>query len=87
MGRKGLTLEEAPVFHPSEEEFQNALLYIASIREQAEPYGLCRIVPPSSWQPPFALPAGWKFKTKVQKVHHLQERQGVSTCQCRFFIA
>lgn len=76
MGKKDAVLEEAPVFHPTEEEFKDALHYIASIRAQAEPYGLCRIVPPDSWRPPFALPDKWRFPTKVQKVHHLQERQG-----------
>ncbi|KAK6259948.1 hypothetical protein SCA6_014422 [Theobroma cacao] len=45
-------LEEAPVFHPSEEEFSDTLKYIESIRLRAEPYGVCRIIPPHSWQPP-----------------------------------
>lgn len=81
MVKKGLALEEAPVFYPTEEEFQNALRYISAIREQAEPYGLCRIVPPPNWQPPFALPEDWRFQTKVQKVHHLQERQGEPICR------
>ena len=33
---------EAPVFRPSAAEFENPLAYIASIREQAECYGICK---------------------------------------------
>ena len=34
---------EAPIFRPTAEEFDNPLTYIASIREQAEPYGVCKV--------------------------------------------
>lgn len=34
---------EAPVFRPTPEEFQDPLAYIASIREQAECYGICKV--------------------------------------------
>jgi histone demethylase JARID1 len=34
------------------QEFKDTLKYIASIRSRAEPYGICRIVPPTSWEPP-----------------------------------
>lgn len=37
---------EAPVFHPSVEEFRDPIAYIRSIRSMAEPFGLCKIVPP-----------------------------------------
>lgn len=68
-------LQEAPVFFPTEEEFENPLRYIAKIRPQAEPYGICRIVPPTSWNPPFGLDTvKFTFPTKLQAIHHLQER-------------
>ncbi|CAM6090958.1 unnamed protein product [Calypogeia fissa] len=68
-------LQEAPAFYPTEEEFENPLRYIAQIRPQAEPYGICRIVPPSSWNPPFGLDTvKFRFPTKLQAIHHLQER-------------
>ncbi|KAL8461502.1 hypothetical protein ACS0TY_032832 [Phlomoides rotata] len=61
-------LEEAPVFYPSEEEFEDTLNYISSIRPKAERYGICRIVPPSSWTPPCPL-----------KEKNIQERSTFST--------
>ncbi|KAK3200750.1 hypothetical protein Dsin_024165 [Dipteronia sinensis] len=72
-------LEDAPVFYPTEEEFEDTLKYIASIRPKAEPYGICRIVPPSSWKPPCPLKGNhiWEnstFATRVQRVDKLQNR-------------
>ncbi|KAI3778730.1 hypothetical protein L2E82_08113 [Cichorium intybus] len=48
-------LIDAPVFYPTEKEFEDTLKYISSIREKVEAYGICRIVPPSSWKPPCPL--------------------------------
>ncbi|OIW13771.1 hypothetical protein TanjilG_31660 [Lupinus angustifolius] len=75
-------LEEAPVFYPTEEEFQDTLKYISSIRSRAEPYGICRIVPPSSWKPPCPLEEksiwdGSKFATRVQRIDKLQNRGSI----------
>ncbi|KAF6150915.1 hypothetical protein GIB67_026836 [Kingdonia uniflora] len=73
------TLEEAPVFYPTDEEFVDTLKYIASIRAKAEKYGICRIVPPSSWNPPCPLKESsvWensKFSTRIQHIDKLQNR-------------
>ncbi|XP_027094941.1 putative lysine-specific demethylase JMJ16 isoform X1 [Coffea arabica] len=74
-------LEEAPVFQPSEEEFKESLEYVARIRQKAEQFGICRIVPPPSWKPPCLLKERniWetsKFKTHIQLVSDLQD-QGI----------
>ncbi|XP_075497635.1 lysine-specific demethylase JMJ18-like isoform X1 [Primulina tabacum] len=73
-------LEEAPVFYPTAEEFQDTLGYIASIRSTAEAYGICKIVPPASWNPPCPLKDQkvWKnttFSTRIQQVDLLQNRE------------
>ncbi|CAL9155009.1 unnamed protein product [Musa hybrid cultivar] len=75
-------LDEAPVFYPTEEEFKDTLKYIASIRPSAEPYGICRIVPPSSWRPTCLLKEKdvWensKFATRIQQVNKLQNRDSL----------
>ncbi|RZC68872.1 hypothetical protein C5167_032122 [Papaver somniferum] len=75
-------LEDAPVFYPTEEEFNDTLKYIDSIRPKAEPYGICRIVPPSSWRPPCPLKENstWensKFFTRIQRVDKLQNRNSM----------
>ncbi|KAA8544808.1 hypothetical protein F0562_019601 [Nyssa sinensis] len=73
-------VDEAPVFYPTEEEFQDTLGYIATIRPKAESYGICRIVPPPSWIPPCPLKDNivWenaKFSTRIQQVNLLQNRE------------
>ncbi|KAJ6292016.1 hypothetical protein OIU76_024000 [Salix suchowensis] len=75
-------IENAPVFYPTDEEFEDTLKYIASIRPKAEQYGICRIVPPPSWKPPCPLKeeAVWKgstFATRVQRVDKLQNRDSM----------
>lgn len=76
-------LLDAPVFYPSEEEFEDTLKYISSIRNKAEAYGICRIVPPSSWKPPCPLKkkSVWEnstFATRIQRVDKLQNRDSLS---------
>ncbi|XP_041028922.1 lysine-specific demethylase JMJ18-like [Juglans microcarpa x Juglans regia] len=73
-------IDEAPVFYPTIEEFEDTLGYITKIRPKAEPYGICRIVPPSSWIPPCPLKERdiWdhvKFSTRIQQVDLLQNRE------------
>nr|ATB18052.1 histone demethylase 3 [Lonicera japonica] len=70
-------LEEAPTFYPTEEDFKDTLKYVASIRPQVEQYGICRIIPPLSWQPPclFKEKNIWetsRFSTRVQRIDELQ---------------
>ncbi|KAE8672486.1 lysine-specific demethylase 5A-like isoform X2 [Hibiscus syriacus] len=48
-------MQSGPVYYPSEEEFRDPLEYIYTIRPEAEPYGICKIVPPKTWSPLFAL--------------------------------
>ncbi|KAM1213064.1 hypothetical protein PS2_004526 [Malus domestica] len=75
-------IDEAPVFYPTIEEFEDTLAYIAKIRPLAESYGICRIVPPPSWTPPCPLKEKemWehaKFSTRIQQVDLLQNREAM----------
>ncbi|CAI0546112.1 unnamed protein product [Linum tenue] len=73
-------VDDAPVFYPTAEEFEDTLGYISKIRAKAEPFGICRIVPPASWRPPCHLKEKeiWenaKFSTRIQQVDLLQNRE------------
>ena len=49
------SLPYAPVFYPTVEEMEgNPLSYVAKIRPLAQHYGICKIVPPKGWNPPFS---------------------------------
>lgn len=69
-----------------EQEFKDTLKYIAKIRPSAEPFGICRVVPPSGWRPPCPLRESvaklhiLTFPTRVQEIHKLQVRQPVRKC-------
>lgn len=79
-------LGECPTFRPSPEEWQDPLQYVASIRETAEPYGMCRIVPPNGWNPPFAIDKrSFTFPTRVQFLHELQDKTNTPQAQQSFF--
>ncbi|KAF7842268.1 lysine-specific demethylase JMJ18-like isoform X2 [Senna tora] len=74
------TIDDAPVFYPTVEEFEDTLGYIAKIRPLAEPHGICRIVPPACWVPPCPLKEKnlWenaKFSTRIQQIDLLQNRE------------
>jgi jmjN domain/ARID/BRIGHT DNA binding domain len=75
MQERGLRVPQAPVYRPSEEEFVNPLEYIAKIRPEAERYGICKIVPPASWKPPFMIDSEtFEFNTRIQVVSELQNK-------------
>ncbi|KAK1420370.1 hypothetical protein QVD17_21906 [Tagetes erecta] len=73
-------VDEAPIFYPTVEEFEDTVGYLSKIRPVAESYGICRIVPPASWKPPCPLKEKrfWqeaKISTRIQQVDLLQNRE------------
>lgn len=51
---------EAPVYRPTEEEFRDPMAYVESLlqRPEALEAGIVRVVPPDTFEPPFALEHG-----------------------------
>lgn len=64
---------EAPVFYPTQEEFDDPLQYINRISKEGLKYGILKIIPPDGWKPPFALNyENFKFKPRIQKINELE---------------
>ncbi|KAJ0400387.1 hypothetical protein ATCC90586_011512 [Pythium insidiosum] len=66
----GFVCPPCPVFYPTWEEFRHPLKYISSIRHIGMKAGICKIVPPTGWQPPFAInEKTFRFRTRVQQLN------------------
>ncbi|CAG9828368.1 unnamed protein product [Diabrotica balteata] len=64
---------EAIVLRPTREEFEDPLAFIATIRPRAEIYGICKIIPPEDWTPPFAVDVDkLTFTPRVQRLNELE---------------
>ncbi|CAH0514709.1 unnamed protein product [Peronospora belbahrii] len=70
------SLPYGAVFYPTLEQFADPIKYIASIEQEAARTGICKIVPPRGWNPPFAIDldnSRAEFDTKQQNLHQLQK--------------
>ncbi|KAK2814156.1 hypothetical protein FQN50_000560 [Emmonsiellopsis sp. PD_5] len=66
-------LSEAPTFRPTEEEFKDPFEYIRKIAPEGKKYGICKIIPPDSWTPPFAIDTErFHFRTRRQELNSVE---------------
>merc|ERR550532_609525 len=67
---------EAPTFRPTEAEFEDPLKYIQKIRGCAEQFGMCRIIPPSSFKPECNVDDDMRFTAYNQYINRMMSRSG-----------
>ncbi|KAL2130053.1 hypothetical protein VTI74DRAFT_6947 [Chaetomium olivicolor] len=66
-------LQEAPTYRPTEEEWKEPFEYIRKISPEARQYGLCKIIPPESWNPDFAIDTErFHFRTRKQELNSVE---------------
>ncbi|VDK37862.1 unnamed protein product [Taenia asiatica] len=64
---------EAPVFRPTLKEFEDPLLYLDKIRPIGTKTGICKIIPPKGWNPPFAVDVNtFRFTPRIQRLYELE---------------
>ncbi|KAJ3162468.1 hypothetical protein HDU86_004950 [Geranomyces michiganensis] len=66
-------LPHCPVFRPTDEEFKDPMRYIESIRAEGEASGICKIIPPSTWKPEFAMDTEtfW-FRPRIMRLNSME---------------
>ncbi|KAK0739390.1 PLU-1-like protein-domain-containing protein [Apiosordaria backusii] len=66
-------LQDAPTYQPTEEEWKEPFEYIKKISVEAREYGLCKIIPPDSWNPEFAINTEkFHFRTRKQELNSVE---------------
>ncbi|KAK5164509.1 uncharacterized protein LTR77_009715 [Saxophila tyrrhenica] len=66
-------IPEAPTFRPTEEEFRDPMEYIRKIAPEGSKYGIAKIIPPDSWNPPFAINTErFHFRTRRQELSSVE---------------
>ncbi|KAK4250282.1 PLU-1-like protein-domain-containing protein [Corynascus novoguineensis] len=66
-------LQEAPTYRPTEEEWKEPFQYIRKISPEARQYGICKIIPPESWNPDFAIDTErFHFRTRKQELNSVE---------------
>ncbi|KAG6289044.1 hypothetical protein E4U09_005221 [Claviceps aff. purpurea] len=66
-------ISEAPTYRPTEEEWRDPLEYMKKITPEASQYGICKIIPPDSWNPDFAIDTEkFHFRTRKQELNSVE---------------
>lgn len=66
-------ISEAPTYCPTIDEWRDPLEYLKSIAPEASQYGICKIIPPDSWNPDFAINTErFHFRTRKQELNSVE---------------
>ncbi|CAK1365813.1 unnamed protein product [Cercospora beticola] len=66
-------IPNAPIYRPTEEEFRDPMEYMRKIAPEGSKYGIVKIVPPESWNPPFAINTErFHFRTRRQELNSVE---------------
>ena len=75
------------MYRPSPVEWLDPLGFIRSVQAECAAWGMCRIVPPAGWQPPFALDSTrFSFSTRLQSIHRLQSGKAFTDSNRRYSL-
>uniref|UniRef100_A0A2A4JL76 Protein Jumonji n=1 Tax=Heliothis virescens TaxID=7102 RepID=A0A2A4JL76_HELVI len=73
---EGGGLVNAPVFRPTNEEFNDPIEYFEKIWPEAVKFGICKVVPPEGWNPTCSINDNLRFDVTNQYISRLFNRWG-----------
>ncbi|PHH87066.1 hypothetical protein CDD83_9351 [Cordyceps sp. RAO-2017] len=66
-------ISEAPTYCPTDDDWRDPLEYIKKIAPEASQFGICKIIPPDSWNPDFAIDTEkFHFRTRKQELNSVE---------------
>lgn len=66
-------IEEAPTYTPTDDEWKDPMEYMRKIAPEASKFGICKIIPPDSWNPPFSIDTTkFHFQTRKQELNSVE---------------
>ncbi|ATY62805.1 PHD transcription factor (Rum1) [Cordyceps militaris] len=66
-------ISDAPTYYPTAEDWRDPSEYMKKIAPEASQYGICKIIPPDSWNPDFAIDTEkFHFRTRKQELNSVE---------------
>ncbi|KAF2153394.1 PHD transcription factor [Myriangium duriaei CBS 260.36] len=66
-------IPEAPTYRPTDEEFRDPMDYMRKIAPEGRNHGIIKIIPPDSWNPPFAIDTTrFHFRVRRQELNSVE---------------
>ncbi|KAH8830972.1 PLU-1-like protein-domain-containing protein [Flagelloscypha sp. PMI_526] len=65
-------IQNCPEYYPTIDEFKDPMGYIKAISDEAQNYGICKIVPPEGWEMPFVTDTELNFLEQLYRYHKQQ---------------
>ncbi|XP_045542128.1 protein Jumonji [Papilio machaon] len=81
---------DAPIFHPTEQEFMDPIAYFNKIMPIAAKFGLCKVVAPNTFKPKCMLDDEVRFEVTNQYISRLYKRWGPASrelCAIKAYLA
>lgn len=69
-------LQNCPEYYPTMEQFKDPMEYIRSISDQAQQYGICKVIPPTEWTMPFVADTQVRDNISTLKVSSINDPNG-----------
>ena len=75
------------MYRPTEKEFKDPMRYIESIRREAEPFGMAKIIPPPSFKPECNVDDDMRFTAYNQYINKMMNRWEAKSVKSKYVLS